>query len=91
MGALVTKKNQDATPGEPSRENRSDQLEKHYRARTLAPRLGISLSFAKLLLARRDIETVRVGTAVLVSESAVLTYLAKHRIPARESADHLVT
>ncbi len=58
-------------------------VEQHYRARGLAERLGVSSSFAKRLLASRQIETIRLGKAVLVSESAVKAYLERNRIASR--------
>jgi excisionase family DNA binding protein len=55
-----------------------------YRRKALAKRLGISERFVATLLARREFETVRIGSAVLVSEQAVLDFLERHRVPARD-------
>ena len=57
-------------------------IERHMRTRGFAERLGISHSLAKLIVARREIDHVKIGTAVLIPESAVQAYLDRRRVKA---------
>ncbi len=47
------------------------KIQQLFRAREVAERLGISLSFAKKLMRERRIQSIRIGTAVRVPLSEI--------------------
>lgn len=49
-----------------------------------AKRLGVSKFTVRMLIRQRRLEHFRIGRRIVLSESAVESFLDRHRVPARE-------
>ncbi len=61
-----------------------DAIERHMTTREVAKLTGKSEGLIRKIVARRDIEHVRIGTSISIPESALRKYLERNRVPARE-------